>query len=448
MTTPRLSTRLFEAGPARLEIDAAEARVVAGPDRGLRLLLGTDSIRIGSAPECELVLHDPTVSARHAEIQIGTRGYVIRDLGSKNGVLLDTVAVERAPLFDGKRIRLGKTTLQVRATGGRHSVPLAGPGTFHGMVAASVKMRAVTANLQRIAATDLTVLLEGETGTGKEVAAQALHRAGARAEGPFVIFDCGAVTPGLVGSELFGHEKGAYSDAHESRPGLFEEADGGTLFLDEIGELPLELQPMLLRALEKKTTRRVGGNVELSHDVRVVAATNRNLAEEVKAKRFREDLFFRLAVTRLRLPPLRERPEDIPVLAQRFAAEAGLPLSPEILAILAAYDWPGNVRELQNVVTRAVFDKSALALGARGGPAGTAIAGRGLLYDGAVLRSLPDARHSAAEQFERLYLEEALAQAGGSISRAAELAGVSRQLLTRLVAKHGLRARDREREGE
>jgi DNA-binding NtrC family response regulator len=440
--TKVLSTRIFEVGSPRLEIDAAEVRVVSGADRGLKMALGADSVRIGTAPDCELVLHDTTVSSRHAEIQIGARGYTIRDLGSKNGVVIETVQVERAPLVDGMRIRLGTTTLQVRSLGSKHALPLARAGTFHGLVAASVKMRAVVATLEKLASTDMTVLIEGETGTGKEVAAQALHRAGPRATGPFVVFDCGAVPVNLVASELFGHEKGAFSGASSTRGGLFEEADGGTLFLDEIGELPLELQPTLLRSLEKKTTRRVGGNVELSHDVRLIAATNRNLAEEVKAKRFREDLYFRLNVTRVRLPPLRERAEDIPVLAQRFAAEAGAPLSPEMLAVLAAHDWPGNVRELKNTVARAAFDGGAVAVTGPAGPGG--IMSRRLLYDAGRLRSLPEARQLAADEFERVFLEEALAQAGGNMSRAAELAGVSRQMMTRLAAKHGLRAKDRE----
>jgi DNA-binding NtrC family response regulator len=336
VSTRHLSTRLFEAGDGRLEVDAAELRVVAGPDRGTKVALGTDSLRIGSAADVELVLHDPTVSGRHAEIQIGARGYVVRDLGSKNGVLLGNLRVERAPLADGQRLRLGETVLVVRALGRAHALPLARPGRFGNLVAASVKMRAVVATLARLAESDLTVLLEGETGTGKEVAAQALHASGKRAGGPFVVFDCGAVPAGLVASELFGHEKGAFSGAHARRDGLFAEADGGTLFLDEIGELPLELQPVLLRALETRATRRVGSVHEERHDVRLVAATNRNLAEEVRAGRFRQDLFYRLGGARVRLPPLRERLEDVRELAGLFAAQAGLALSPELGAMLEA----------------------------------------------------------------------------------------------------------------
>jgi DNA-binding NtrC family response regulator len=440
VSTRHLSTRLFEAGDARLEVDAAELRVVAGPDRGTKVALGTDSLRIGSAADVELVLHDATVSARHAEIQIGARGYLVRDLGSKNGVLLGSVRVERAPLVDGQRLRLGETVLVVRALGRAHAVPLARPGSFGGLVAASVKMRAVVATLARLAESELTVLLEGETGTGKEVAAHALHQAGLRAGGPFVVFDCGAVPPGLVASELFGHEKGAFSGAHARRDGLFAEADGGTLFLDEIGELPLELQPVLLRAIETHATRRVGSVHEQRHDVRVVAATNRNLAEEVRGGRFRQDLFYRLGGARVRLPPLRERPEDVTVLASRFAAQAGLALSPELLAVLGAYDWPGNVRELRNTIERAAAAGGPLELGAAHQREAS---GRQLFVEGGRLVPLTEARALAGDAFERAYLEEAIARAEGNLSRAAELAGVSRQMLTRLVAKHGLRGKDR-----
>jgi DNA-binding NtrC family response regulator len=439
VSTRHLSTRLFELGDGRLEVDAAELRVVAGPDRGSRVALGTDSLRIGSDADVELVLHDPTVSARHAEIQIGARGYSIRDLGSKNGVLVGNVRVERAPLADGQRLRLGETVLVVRALGKAHALPLARPGRFGQLVAVSVKMRALVATLTQLAASDLTVLLEGETGTGKEVAAHALHTTSRRAGGPFVVFDCAAVSPGVVASELFGHERGAFSGAHARRDGLFAEADGGTLFLDEIGELPLDLQPVLLRAIETRTTRRVGGTQEERHDVRIVAATNRNLAEAVRAGSFRQDLFYRLSVARVRLPPLRERPEHVPALAGVFAAQAGVVLSPELVAVLGAYDWPGNVRELRHTVERAAAG-APVDLAAGRAAAGD---GRARFLDGARLLPLSEARALAGDAFERAYLEEVLLRADGNVSRAAELAGVSRQLLTRLAAKHGLRGKDR-----
>ena len=440
MSAPRpLSTHVEEIGPGRLEIDAAELRVVGGPDKGARVALGSETLTIGCAGDSGLVLHDPTVSARHAEVAIGARGYVIHDLGSKNGVVLNGWPVERVPLCDRMQLRLGRTTLQVRALGSRHAIPLVRPGQFGPLVAHSVKMRAAVAMLEQLAMSDVTVLLEGETGAGKEVAAQALHGFGARSRGPFCVFDCGAVAPSLIAAELFGHERGAFSGAEADRAGVFEQAEGGTLFCDEIGELPLDAQPMLLRAIDAKTIRRLGASRERHCDVRVIAATHRNLEEEVRGGRFRKDLYYRMAVARVRLPPLRERAEDIAVLARNFAVELGVPLPPELLAVLSSYGWPGNVRELRNVIARLAAQPSNLSEilpGASGG--GDA------LFDGAKLRPLTEARGHASDDFERRYLTEALARAGGSVSGAAELAGVSRQLFTKLVAKHQLRLKDRD----
>ena len=422
MTRAPLSTRVL-AGPApRLVLEQAELRVVAGPDKGTRVPLGIDSVTIGSGAECDLVLHDETVSARHAEVSLGAGGYLIRDLGSKNGLLLGDWPVDRAPLVDGMRLKLGGSALLVKALGGTAEVELGQPRVLGPLVAHSVKMRAVLGTLERLATAEITVLLEGETGSGKEVAAHALHLASHRRGGPFVVFDCGAHPAGLIAAALFGHERGAFTGAEQARPGAFEEAHGGTLFLDEIGELPLELQPVLLRALDSRSARRVGGQV-VSFDVRVVAATHRNLAEEVRAGRFRQDLYFRLAAARLRVPPLRERREDIPILAHAFAEELGCGLGPELVSLLTAYDWPGNVRELRNTVARAAISPDPAFVAPEGARAG--------------LPPLPDARRQAADDFERDYVERALRLAGGSVSKAAELAGVSRQMMTRLVARHG-----------
>jgi len=437
MSGRTFTTRLLDRGRAVLEIDDAELKVASGPDRGATLELGVDTLRIGSSASCDLVLHDHTVSSRHASIVMDERGYSIHDLASKNGVRLGSVWVTRAPLFDGARIALGDSTLLVRARGGRHSIDLAQPGRLGGLVAHSVKMRALAATLTRLAGTDASVLVEGETGTGKEVAAQALHASSSRAGGPFVVFDCGGVSAQLIAAELFGHERGAFTGAVVARAGLLEQADGGTLFLDEIGELPLELQPALLRMIETRAVRRLGGNQEVTSDVRFVAATNRNLAEEVREGRFRADLYHRLAVARVRLPPLCERPEDITVLAELFAAEQGVALTREVLALLCTHDWPGNVRELKNSVARLAVsehpfhaDDDAARPAPWRPPAGE-------------FPPLADARRRAQDDFERAYIEETLRACDGNVTRAAELAGVSRQQMTRLLARHGLRGRDR-----
>ncbi|MDB4962577.1 MAG: Flagellar regulatory protein FleQ [Myxococcales bacterium] len=422
------------AGVGRVEIDDAELRVTGGPDRGQKWTLSGDCVSIGSSPECDVVLHDTTVSARHAEIRQVGEGFVLEDLGSRNGVLLEGWPVERIRLVHGLRLQLGKTALEVRKARTRTTKPLAEAGRFGSLVFASVKLRALVAQLEALAPSDATILIEGETGTGKEIVAQSIHQRSARAGGPFVVFDCGAVAPTLMASALFGHERGAFTGADRAQPGLLEQADGGTLFLDEIGELPLELQPMLLRAIETRCSRRIGAHEEVHHDVRIVAATNRKLEEEVRARRFRSDLFFRLAVARVRIPPLRDRPEDIPLLANELASHIGVTLGPEIVALFREYRWPGNVRELRNAIERI----AALAVGK------DARSTRELLgIDESSAVAMQDARREAIEHFERDYLERVLAAAGGNLSGAARLARVSRQYLTRLAARYGFRLRDR-----
>jgi DNA-binding NtrC family response regulator len=436
-STEGLSTQLVDGPNARFVLDGAEVRIVAGPDKGVTVELGTDSLIVGSSSQCDLVLHDKTVSSRHAELQVTSRGYFIRDLGSTNGLLYGSQPIDRAPLRDGMRLSLGETSLLVRALGKQVSVPLARSGDFAGVTTRSVKMRALVAMLEQIAISDATVLIEGETGTGKEHVAAALHATSTRRAGPFVVFDCATLSPELAAAELFGHEKGAFTGADVARPGLFAAANGGTLFIDEVGELPLALQPLLLRALESKHSRRVGAAVDRAHDVRIVAATNRNLAEEVRGKGFRKDLFFRLTVTRLKLPPLRERLEDLPVLADRFAREAGGRITPEMISPLEAYHWPGNVRELKNTVTRMVVQSQS----AREALADDRARSPRLFGEDGQLRPWLEARRLAALEIERDYLKELLALAEGNLSHAAELAGVTRQALSAMAQKHGLHPR-------
>jgi DNA-binding NtrC family response regulator len=421
VSKPTLTTALIEqrAG-SRLELARAEVRVVAGPDRGETRELDGGSIRIGTSAECEWVLHDPSVSACHAEILATTTGYVIRDLGSKNGLLLRSFPIERAPLSDGMRLELGETALLVRALGAKRSVALASAGQFAGLAAHSVKMRALVSALEQLADSDASVVIEGESGSGKERVAHAIHLAGPRRRGPFVVVDCAALPAALALAELCGHERGAFTGAESAREGLCEQADGGTLFLDEVGELPLAAQSALLGLVERRSVRRVGGREARNVDLRIVAATNRNLEEEARTGRFRPDLLYRLAVVKLRVPALRERPEDIAPLAREMAREAGVSLTPELLALLQSHAWPGNVRELRNTIARLQV-KPELAL-----------------PEAAAIPPLHEARRAASDAFERSYLERLLAREGGNVTRAAELAGISRQMLTRLVAKHGL----------
>jgi DNA-binding NtrC family response regulator len=294
-------------------------------------------------------------------------------------------------------------------------------------------MRAAIERLERAAQTEATVLLEGETGTGKGRAAEAVHKASARAGGPLIVVDCGAIPANLLESELFGHEKGSFTGAHERRIGAFEDASGGTLFLDEIGELPQELQPKLLRALENREVRRVGANRFIPVDFRLIAATNRDLRAEVNAGRFRPDLYFRLAVVKVPLPPLRARPEDIPAILDELLAQLRVPAAaatrlrhPRFLAQLQRGAWPGNVRELRNHVEQAlVFEDEVVAPG----PAMTT---------GAVL-PYTEAKKAAQDAWERQYLTDLLARFQGKVAPAAQAAGVDRVYLYRLMRRQGLK---------
>jgi two-component system response regulator AtoC len=335
----------------------------------------------------------------------------------------------------------------------------AAPGaadSFHALVGGSPRMREVYALLEKAAAVDATVLLLGETGTGKELAARAIHYHSDRRERRFVAVNCGALPGELVESELFGHARGAFTGAAAARPGLFEEARGGTLFLDEVGELPLAAQVKLNRVIQEKEIRRVGDNAAIAVDVRVVAATHRDLRAEVKAGRFREDLFYRLNVLSVALPPLRERPGDVPLLAAHFLEKHARALrrelggfEPEALARLVQYRWPGNVRELENTVERAVAVASGPTIGPAdlppevegGADAGATAAPGAPGGDLATLR-YRDAVAGARDRVTREYLVALLTEFGGNVTRAAERAGMERESLHRLLRRHGLRSED------
>jgi transcriptional regulator with GAF, ATPase, and Fis domain len=335
-------------------------------------------------------------------------------------------------------VDIGKTSLRISAHEQNLGRP-AGAASLGKALGASPAMRQMFGVLERVAPTDSTVVLLGETGTGKEVLAEAIHQASKRKDKKLVVFDCGAVTPSLVESELFGHVKGSFTGAVADRLGAFAEADGGSLFLDEIGELPLDLQPKLLRALESGTVKRLGEDRPRRVDVRIIAATHRDLEAEVEQKRFRGDLYFRLAVVQVRVPPLRERIEDLPLLAHHFVRAMGrgdYQLSPALLERLAAYHWPGNVRELRNVIERALAGGDVEALpdsklrGARG-PA-------------QAITDLPfkEAKEKLVESFTKDYLSALLKQCEGNISQAARTAGINRNYVQRLCVKYGLKATD------
>ena len=306
---------------------------------------------------------------------------------------------------------------------------------FEEMLGTSSQMQAAFALIRKVAGTDAPVLLLGESGTGKEMAAAAIHRRSTRKNGPFVAINCNAIPENLLESELFGHEKGVFTGAHIQRKGLMETADGGTLFLDEIGELPPAIQVKLLRFLQEHRLQRVGGRQEIQIDTRLVAATNADLKQMIDTGKFREDLYFRLAVVTIRLLPLRERGEDVVFLAreflQRYAAESGrtkLVFTPDALRAIARYSWPGNVRELQNRVKRAVIMAS-----------GSRVTAKDLeLQQSQDLESSATTLREAREQVEREMIEHALKRNFGKITSAAAELGISRPTLYELMEKLGI----------
>jgi DNA-binding NtrC family response regulator len=410
---------------------------IAGPDTGETFSSNGDRIALGTHESADVILHDSTVSRFHCEITPDGGRALLRDLGSRNGTLIDAVPVREAYLRPGAILTLGRTRLRFEVEPQPVRVALSTRDCFGVAAGRSLAMRKVFAVLEQVAKRDVTVLLEGETGTGKELIAESIHTESDRAGGPFVVVDCGAVPKDLLESELFGHEKGSFTGAHAPRQGAFEAASGGTVFLDEIGELSPDLQPKLLRVLERREVKRVGATRYAPVDVRVVAATNRNLRTEVNSGRFRPDLYYRLAVVEVRLPPLRERMEDLPLLVERIleslgaaGPEADLLRAPEFTAEVLRHTWPGNVRELRNYVERCLALREP-------GPLQGAAADAEPAIDPAV--PLRQARDRCVRAFERRYLEAQMKAKGENVTAAAHAAGVTRVQMYRLLWRHGMR---------
>ena len=414
--------------------------VVDGPDRGARFRASGERAVVGTHPSADLVLRDPAVSRFHLELRLEDGRVVVHDLGSKNGTAIDAVAIQTAYLTGPALVTVGQTRLRFELGNQDVRIALSPHDRFGALVGRSLPMRACFALLETAATSDATVLLLGETGTGKDGAAEAIHRESARARGPFVVVDCGAIPGRLLEAELFGHERGAFTGATQTRAGAFEAAHGGTLFLDEVGELPVDLQPVLLRAVESRRVRRVGGSDPIDVDVRIIAATNRDLKADVNRHRFRSDLYFRLAVLTVALPPLRQRPEDLPLLAEELLRDMGLLdrpaaralLEPQQLAALRAHPWPGNVRELRNHLERSV----ALELDA---PPDAMTAAPDQVPPIDVTEPIRVGRARQVRWFERRYLAQLLAAHDGNVTAAARTAGVDRIHLHRLLVKAGLR---------
>jgi DNA-binding NtrC family response regulator len=437
-----------------------------------------EEIRIGSMDDNDIVLNDDTVSRYHCRIVQDDTSYILIDNASTNGTFINKVRVREGFLKPGCTLSVGQSQLRFNAR--EEEVPIVPSRNDRcgNLIGSNAKMREIYSIIEKIAPTATTVVIDGETGTGKEVVAQSIHSLSPRSRGELVVFDCGAVPPNLIESELFGHEKGSFTGAVMAREGLFETADGGTLFLDELGELPLDLQPKLLRALEQREVRRVGATKAQKVDVRIIAATNRNLEDEVRAGRFRQDLFYRLSVVRLHLPALRDRADDIPVLVQHFLDHGNynrLPsggprvrsISRDAMEALRRYPWPGNVRELVNVVERAVsfcdhgtIDAADLPDYIRTAkappPKVYAVPRRAAsVQTGASLAVQPpptpeellsagvtfkDAKERWVATFERDYILQMLRRNNGNISHAARHADIDRKYFRKLMKKYDIDA--------
>ncbi len=415
-------------------------QVLSGADEGRRHASKGSRTILGTHESADFQLRDPTVSRFHCEIEIVDGVPVVRDLDSRNGTVVDGVQVAVAYLEHGANLLVGQTRLRFEIGAEQNEIPLSSKERFGLLVGTSASMRAVFARLERAAESDTTILLQGETGTGKDATAHSIHQAGSRESGPLVVVDCGAIPDNLLESELFGHEKGAFTGAMSSRAGAFENASGGTLFLDEIGELALELQPKLLRAIESREIKRVGGSNPIRVDIRLIAATNRNLRREVNAGRFRSDLYYRLAVLEVEIPPLRDHKEDIPILVDELLGYMGVDeaaaralRTSQFLGKLLRHSWPGNIRELRNYLERCLAMQREMPL---------ASAPENASADAvSVDISLPlrQARERWVSRFEREYLERLLREHGGNVSATARAAGVNRVYVHRLLGRHGLR---------
>jgi transcriptional regulator with GAF, ATPase, and Fis domain len=461
--------------------------VTAGPDAGKELEMIKPRVTGGRSIICDLVLADKAVSGTHFEVAARDDGYRLRDLNSRNGVLVGDLRIREVYLRPGTVFRIGHTQIQFQPMQDVVEIELSKRDRFDAIIGGSAAMREIFASLEKVSPSDLTVLITGETGTGKEMVARAIHNTSPRKHKPFVVLDCGSIPKELIESTLFGHEKGSFTGAIGQHLGCFEQASGGTIFLDEIGELDITLQPKLLRVLEQREIKRVGGDRTVKVDVRVLAATNRDLREEVNKGNFREDLYFRLSVVHVELPPVRDRREDIPSLANHFlrdiAQRRGMQMTfaPDAIGAMLAHAWPGNVREMRNVVERAAaladgpsISRADLVFGRELGPsvsasydlakAGLAAAQRAAAaaagvtpppmttsgpatFDASLLKpglGFKSAKQTVVDAFEAAYLQALMDRNDGNITRSAHEAGLTRYHLRELLKRHGLKGGEQE----
>ncbi|HEY4120813.1 MAG TPA: sigma 54-interacting transcriptional regulator [Byssovorax sp.] len=435
------------AGKNKVEVRGG--RIKVGKSQSW-LEIGTEAVIVGRNSACKIVLEDGKVSAVHAEFIATEQGVRLRDLGSRNGTFVGGVRVAEVYLLAQTKLRIGETDVTFEPARPERITVSAIP-QFGPLVAHSSSMRGIFDRLGKVSPTDLTVLIMGETGTGKELVAQALHNASARAKKPFVVVDCGSIPPTLAEATLFGHERGAFTGAVDRRLSPFQEADGGTIFLDELGELPIDVQPKLLRALAERRIKAVGGSTYRDVDVRVLAATRRDLVRAVNSGGFRSDLYFRVAQVKVDLPPLRQRLEDIPVLVKRMLKDLGDEsayerVSNTTLERLTRHDWPGNVRELRNAVAVAFALRTegeeidiaahlgALTEAAQAGPLG----GGGGAFASFKGRQFQDAKREVLTSFERDYFAALHEESKGNVSEMARRAGMERAHVRAYLRRHAI----------
>ena len=481
-------TRLIHIGGRPKTLHLRRIKLVYQPKTGRaqEFIFDKTPISVGAMEDNDLVIEDDTVSRYHCRLLQERETYVLQDLESTNGTFINRVRIREAWLTPGCTINLGDTSLSFTPVDETMEIKPSNRDRFGGIIGQNVKLREIYGILEKVAPTNATIVIEGETGTGKEVVAHAIHQASSRADKPFMVFDCSAVPDNLIESELFGHEKGAFTNAISTRQGVFELANTGTIFLDELGELGLEMQPKLLRVLEQREVKRVGASKAAKVDVRVIAATNRDLEEEVKAGRFRQDLFYRLSVVRIRLPALRERKDDIKLLVAHFLNNLsfnrkadGQPkvrgVTAEALELMIAYNWPGNVRELLNMCERAVSFAEGLEITAEDLPdyvRNVSPSGNGprkIIATSAVdpkeeaPKSLPvtpvqiatdtvpaghlemtfkDAKEKWVSSFEREYILHLLKKNNNNISHAARESDIDRKYFRKLMKKYEIDCSD------
>jgi transcriptional regulator with GAF, ATPase, and Fis domain len=443
--------------------------VLDGTHAGKSFEIAKSRVYVGRARVNDVCIEDNSISSTHFELRAEEDGFLLRDLGSTNGTRLGGCRVREVWLEPEVSFRAGNTTFKLSTMGEDVEIPLSPDEHFGGVIGRSVAMREVFATLGKVAPSELTCLIEGETGTGKERVARAIHEESRRKSKPYVVLDCSSIPRDLMESYVFGHEKGAFTGAISQSSGAFEQANGGTLFLDEIGELDISLQPKLLRVLENREFKRVGGAKTVKADCRVLAATNRDLRAMVNEGTFREDLYFRLSIVNVLLPPLRGRRDDIPLLVEHFLKEVivhrpdrpQMRLTASAMDMLLSYDWPGNVRELRNVIVRAAnlapnsaIEREDLQLGGArmsalateledaDSASTTRVAGRGGDEHGFsidISDPFKEAKQELVERFEIAYLERLMEAYEGNISQASSATGLTRYHLRELLKKYDLK---------